>query len=166
MPNIYYFHGLNGFLTQDKRMILEPFGKVIAPTYNFQDQKTLFSIKDAFTNNDLADSIFIGNSFGGYVASYLSAVYDKPTLFFNPALMLRKENIGLDAPLTSNLKSLSFFVLGEKDPLLPYQDNLDFIHQHIKGPKEIATEKEMAHFISAPVFKKYVTRFFELIEET
>ena len=163
MPLIYYFHGLNGFLTAEKRKVLEPLGHVIAPVYDFQNQQTLATIKESFYDKALNDAVFIGTSFGGYVANYLSTVYDRPSLVFNPALVLRTIPIGLDAPLTSHLQSLSMFVLGEKDELLSAADNIRFIENHIKGPKEILMEKDMAHHIPPEVFKKHVRSFFEKI---
>jgi predicted esterase YcpF (UPF0227 family) len=159
LQNIYYFHGFDGFLTQEKRKLLEPFGNVIAPTYNYRDPKTLKEIKESFYEKDLNDSVFIGTSFGGYVANYFSTIYDKPNLLFNPALLFRTLKMGLDAPLASNLKSLSYFVLGEKDRLLSCSDNIGFINQNIKGPKEIIIEKQMGHHIPTDIFGKHVSLF-------
>lgn len=163
MKNIFYFHGLDGFLTHEKKVILESFGNVIAPTYNYRDPSTVTSIKNTFEATDLANTVFMGTSYGGFVASSLSVLHDKPVLLFNPALVLRTIPMGLDAPLTSNLQSLSFFVLGEKDKLLGWKDNFKFINEHVKGPKEIAVEREMGHHIPADVFSKYVSLFFEKI---
>jgi predicted esterase YcpF (UPF0227 family) len=163
LQNIYYFHGFDGFLTEERREILEPYGNVIGPTYNYRDPKTLIEIKEFFSDKNLDGDIFIGTSFGGYVANYLSTVYDKPNLLFNPALLFRTLKMGLDAPLLSNLKSLSYFVLGEKDRLLNCSDNVGFITQNIKGPKEIMIEKQMGHHISGDIFNKYATLFFKQI---
>lgn len=161
LTNIFYFHGLDGFLTNEKKVILEPFGNVIAPTYNYRDPSTLTSIKNRFRDADLSNSVFMGTSYGGFVASSLSVLYDHPTLLFNPALVLRTIPMGLDAPLTCQLRSISFFVLGEKDRLLLWKDNLKFINEHIKGPKEVAIEKDMGHHVPADVFSRYVSLFFE-----
>jgi uncharacterized protein len=163
LQNIYYFHGFDGFLTNEKRKILEGFGNVIAPTYNYRDAQTLTQIKESFYEKDLNLAVFIGTSFGGYVANYLSSVYDKPNLLYNPALLFRTLKMGLDAPLASNLSSLSYFVLGEKDSLLSCHDNVRFINEYIKGPKEIVIEKEMGHHIPATIFEKHTALFFKSI---
>lgn len=163
LQNIYYFHGFDGFLTTEKRKILEGFGNVIAPTYNYRDAKTLTEIKESFFHRQLHDAIFIGTSYGGFVANYLSVTFDKPNLLYNPALLFRTIHMGLDAPLTSILSSLSYFVLGEKDKLLNYHDNVRFITEHIKGPKEIVVEKDMGHHIPAEIFEKHAALFFKNI---
>jgi predicted esterase YcpF (UPF0227 family) len=163
LQNIYYFHGFDGFLTHEKRKILEHFGNVIAPTYNYRDAQTLAQIKESFYEKDLNQSVFIGTSFGGYIANYLSSIYDKPNLLYNPALLFRTLKMGLDAPLISSLGSLSYFVLGEKDRLLSCTDNFRFINEYIKGPKEIIIEKEMAHDIPAGIFEKHTALFFKNI---
>ncbi len=160
MQNIYYFHGFDGFLTHEKRKILEPFGNIIAPTFNYRDPQTLIEIKESFSDKDLNGAVFIGTSFGGYVANYFATIYDKPSLLFNPALLFRTLKMGLDAPLVSNLKSLSYFVLGEKDRLLNCSDNISFITQNIKGPKEIVIEEQMGHQIPEDIFGKHVSFFF------
>jgi len=165
LTNIYYFHGLDGFLTHEKKIMLESFGNVMAPTYNYRDPSTITSIKNTFEKADLSNGVFMGTSYGGFVASALSVLHDKPNLLFNPALVLRTIPMGLDAPLTCELESLSFFVLGEKDKLLGWKDNLKFINDHIKGPKEIAVEKEMGHHIPVDIFSKYVSRFFEKLSK-
>ena len=165
LQNIYYFHGFDGFLTHEKRKILENFGNVIAPTYNYRDAQTLIQIKESFFEKDLDGSVFIGTSFGGYVANYLSTVYDKPNLLFNPALLFRMLKMGLDAPLTSSLQSLSYVVLGEKDRLLNYGDNVRFITDYFKGPTEIIIEKEMGHHIPPNIFDKQADNFFKMIAE-
>jgi predicted esterase YcpF (UPF0227 family) len=163
LQNIYYFHGFDGFLTTEKRKILEGFGNVIAPTYNYRDAKTLTEIKESFFDRQLDDAVFIGTSYGGFVANYLSVTFDKPNLLYNPALLFRTLKMGLDAPLTSILSSLSYFVLGEKDRLLSCHDNVRFINEYINGPKEIIIEKEMGHHIPAEIFQRHTALFFKNI---
>jgi hypothetical protein len=163
LQNIYYFHGFDGFLTNEKRKILEGFGNVIAPTYNYRDAQTLTQIKESFYGKDLNQAIFIGTSFGGYVANSLSTIYDRPNLLYNPALLFRTLKMDLDAPLISSLSSFSYFVLGEKDRLLSCHDNMQFIDEYIKGPKEIIIEKEMGHHIPAEIFGKHAALFFKNI---
>jgi len=165
MHNIFYFHGLDSFLTDDKRKILEKFGKVTAPTFNYRDPQTLNNILESFDDLDMKSTIFIGSSFGGYVANLLSVGYDKPCLLFNPALAYRNVDLTLEEPFDPAIKSVSWFVLGEKDDVVNCNDNLEFISKHIKGPKKVIIEKELGHRIPLDIFEKYVSRFFKSIDK-
>ena len=138
MYDIFYFHGLDSFLSDAKRKILEKFGNLTAPTFNYRDGNYLNNILDSFDDANMESTVLIGSSFGGYVANMLSVAYDISSLVFNPALSYRTfdlESGGKQFP--NNIKSLAYIVLGKKDTVVRFKDNLDFISEHLKGPKKV-----------------------------
>ncbi len=113
----------------------------------------------------MESTVFIGSSFGGYVANMLSAVYDMPCLVFNPALAYRTFDLELPKPFPTNITSLSYIVLGKKDIAIRFKDNLDFISELIKGPKKLLIENSMAHRIPVNIFEKHVEIFFRFLDK-
>ncbi|MEO6820773.1 MAG: YqiA/YcfP family alpha/beta fold hydrolase [Ginsengibacter sp.] len=167
IETIYYFHGYNGYLTNDKREVLQQFGKVIAPTFNYSSANTLSQIIDSFKEVDLQSAIFMGSSYGGYIINVLNEQFDIPGLLFNPALPYRiLLEPGREQFFTTELKSLSHFVLGKKDKLVRYQDNLDYISKYIKGPKEVILDENLGHSIPVKSFEMYVSGFLEKVQKT
>ena len=160
--NIIYYHGMDSFLSDDKRSILEKFGKVSAPTYDYRKPEVLQSIADDF-DDPIEDTIVIGSSFGGYLANMFSIAYDVPCLLFNPALPYRSIDLDMDQPFDSAINSLSYFVIGKEDEIIKCEDNLRFIDKFVKGPKEVMVEYEMAHRVPVELFEKHVKNFFQLL---
>ena len=166
VETIFYFHGYNGYLTNEKREVLQQFGKVIAPTFNYGTAKTLPQIIDSFKDVDLQSAIFMGTSFGGYVISVLNEKYDIPGLLFNPALPYRiMIEPGREHHFEKKLDSLSYFVLGKQDKLVRCQDNLDYISKYVKGPKDIIINEDLGHSIPVMEFEMYTKRFLEKVGE-
>lgn len=160
--NIRYFHGLDSFLSEEKRTILEKFGKVTAPVFNYKDVAQLHLIADSF-DEILPDTILIGSSFGGYIASINSAAYDIPCLLFNPALKYREQEKVLDEPFADNIGSPSYIVLGRKDEVINCEDNLNLVNKYFKSNTKIFFEEEMGHRIPVDIFQKHVESFFKQI---
>jgi hypothetical protein len=158
--NIRYFHGLDSFLSEEKRAILTTFGKVTAPVFNYKEAGVLQSINDSF-NVIPRDTILIGSSFGGYIASVTFAAYNIPCLLFNPALKYREVEKMLHEPVDLNIKSLSYIVLGRQDEVIKCDDNLKFIDRYFKGKKEVVIEEGMSHRIPVDIFKQHVELFFQ-----
>ena len=158
--NIRYFHGLDSFLSDEKRAILENFGQVTAPVFNYKEAGALQSINDSF--DDIPpDTILIGSSFGGYIASVTSAAYDIPCLLFNPALKYREVEEALQEPFDPNIKCLSYLVLGRHDEVINCEFNLTLIDKYFKGDKKVIIEEAMSHRVPVDIFKKHVVLFFE-----
>ena len=88
--NILYFHGLDSSLTFKKRQVMELYGNVTAPTYDYQNPNVLAGIDRNFKYDE--NTVLIGSSFGGYLANFFSSKYDIPCLLFNPALAFRSIN--------------------------------------------------------------------------
>lgn len=163
MTDILYFHGLDSSLSDEKRNILNPFGNVIAPTFNYRDPKVLLGITDLFDDLDIETTVVIGSSFGGYLANIFSVSYDLPCLLFNPALANRSVDLALEMPLDKNILSLSYIVLGKKDDVIDYEDSLNFITEHFKGPKEVFIEEDMGHRVPVDIFEKHTRQFFKIL---
>ena len=162
--NILYFHGLDSSLSDEKRVLLEQFGRVTGPTYDYRNVEVLKAIGENF--DELPDdTVFIGSSFGGYLANLYSLGLDFPCLLFNPALMFRSVNLYLEEPIPKDITSMSYVVLGKQDDVIKYQDTLDFIKEHFKGPKEIYIEEHMGHRTPIDIFEKHLKSFFEYLDE-
>ena len=100
--NIRYFHGRESFLSEEKSSILESFGNVTSPIFNYKAQGELQHIVESF-DEMLPNTILISSSFGGYIASVYSAAYDIPSLFFIPALKYRESEGVLQVPFLNNI---------------------------------------------------------------
>ena len=164
MYNIHYFHGLDSSLSDEKRKVLEKFGKVSAPVFDYRNPDSMKAFIDSFDDENTSSVVFIGSSMGGYFANLHSVAYDRPCLAFNPALSFRSIDTAEDISLNPYIESESWFVLGEKDEQIPYQSNLEFITEYIKGPNKVFVEPELGHRIPLDIFKKYVTRFFRNLD--
>ncbi len=152
MYNILYYHGLDSFLSDEKKIILEKFGKVTAPTFDYRNPAVLQYINNSFS--ELPEStVLIGSSFGGYIANILSTGYDLPSLLFNPALAYRNIDLNMEEPFNGNITSLCYIVLGKQDDVIKCKDNVDFISKHLKGETEVVVEQTMGHRIPVDIFK-------------
>lgn len=158
--NILYFHGLDSSLTLKKRQVMELYGNVIAPTYDYRNSNVLEGIEKNFKYDK--NTVLIGSSFGGYLANFFSSKYDIPCLLFNPALAFRSIAgiAGSEGHLENDITNLSYIVLGQKDTVSHAEVNRAFINQYFKGPVEIVIEPNMKHRVTSVIFKKHVDRFF------
>ncbi|CEN51416.1 conserved hypothetical protein [Capnocytophaga canimorsus] len=85
---ILYLHGLDSFLQDDRRAVLQQYATIYAPVLDYKGTPNLFE-KLQETYHDV-DAI-IGSSAGGLVTYYLAQALQKPCLLFNPALTFRSE---------------------------------------------------------------------------
>lgn len=159
--NILYFHGLDSSLTLKKRQVMELYGNVTAPTYDYRNPTILEGINRDFVYDE--NTVLIGSSFGGYLANIFSSKYDIPCLLFNPALAFRSIAgiAGSKDELENNITNLSYIVLGEKDTVTNAELNRVFINQHFTGPTELVMEPNMKHRVPSAIFQKHVKRFFK-----
>ena len=85
-----------------------------------------------------------------------------PGLLFNPALPYRiLIEPNRESSFATNLQSLSCFVLGKKDKLVRYQDNLNYISKYVNGPKEIILNEDLGHSIPVKELEFYTQNFLE-----
>ena len=160
--NILYFHGLDSSLTMNKRKVMERFGTVVGPTYDYRNPGVLEAINQNFESDE--NTILIGSSFGGYLANIFSSKYDIPCLLFNPALAFRSIAgiAGSQEEQVNNITSLTYTVLGKKDTVISAELNSAYIKKYFKGPVDTIIEPNMKHRVSLPIFQKHVKRFFSL----
>src|SRR5690554_4666971 len=86
--NILYLHGLDSSLNDEKRAILEKYGKVYAPLIDYrEDANRVVFLIDEFKDKDI--DVVIGSSMGGFAGYYIADALQRPALLFNPALAYR-----------------------------------------------------------------------------
>ncbi len=118
---------MDSVLSDEKRAILEEFGEVIAPTFDYRN----IAVEDVLT--DVLDiqfkvdvDVLIGSSIGGLMAYTAANIKNLPCFVFNPALY--KNSLGWDMEEVAGEEwydeprtSLVFMVLGEKDTVVNMQ---------------------------------------------
>ncbi len=123
-PHLFYLHGLDGNLSDEKRSILEQYGQVTAPQLNYRNETDVVR-RLAEEYKGVSFDALIGNSMGGRVCFHLHQEWKLPALLFNPPLF--KSIPGINLPLVGSLQEdvHSLFlklVLGAKDDVVnPYQ---------------------------------------------
>src|SRR5680860_1322330 len=128
--NILYLHGLIGELSDEKRDILEKYGKVFAPDIDYnlkhvQPELILESLKGIEIN------VVIGSSMGALNAYIISDSIGRPSLLFNLPLAKYIENNQIPAHY---LKGNSFkqIVLGGVDDTVDPKETLSFLANHLQ----------------------------------
>ncbi len=125
MIKILYIHGLDSKLSDEKREILEKFGKIYAPDLNYYtNPNAISSITEDYS--EVKIDVIIGSSIGGFAGFYVSNYFGKPALLFNPALKSRsvKQNIPENSVKGKGFKQI---VLGQKDDVVDPVDTLAFL---------------------------------------
>lgn len=161
MYNIIYFHGLDSSLSPEKRIILEQFGNVTAPTFNYRNPTVLSNIIEMFEDIKMENRVLVGSSFGGYLSNLFSLYLDIPCLLFNPALAFRSFDLDITKPENLFIQSLSYIVLGRNDEIISADANQNFIEENFKGPTKIIMEENMGHRIPVKEFQKHTKLFFQ-----
>ncbi|WP_179352564.1 YqiA/YcfP family alpha/beta fold hydrolase [Winogradskyella vidalii] len=158
--NILYIHGLNSSLSPEKRLILEQYGKVVAPSIDYENAPN--SISEIITScSDITFNVVMGSSMGGFAGYYVSNHFQCPALLFNPALAKRpvEQHIPEFAHQTSPVKHI---VLGTEDDVVSAKDSLQFIADTVDLQPNIYIHlrNHLAHRIPIAVFKAEVEAFF------
>ena len=161
MYKIIYFHGLDSSLSIEKRTVLQQYGNVTGPRFDYRKQSVLNNIIEMFEDIDMKNRVLIGSSFGGYLANLFSLYLDIPCLLFNPALAFRSFDLEIPKPESLFMQSLSYIVLGKKDEIINADANLHFIEENFKGPTKIMIEENMGHRIPVKNFEKHINQFFQ-----
>ena len=157
--HIIYFHGLDSFLTDEKKEVLRHFGTVTAPALDYRSGDVIKEISELFEDKE-TNNVLIGSSMGGYVAYQYSQIYQLPCLLFNPALPTRSIDLEIKLPSNRNKSGYMYAVLGKNDDVINYANNLEFINRNIHTPKNIITEESMGHRVPLHLFEKHVGLFF------
>lgn len=164
MVKILYLHGLDSFLNDEKRIILEKHGKVLAPNINYRENSNIYSLFLEKIQKENID-VIIGSSMGGLVGYYLSHNANKASLLFNPALPYQSVLQIVDKKNTNPSSALKYIVLGKKDTIVKYSDNLDFLNKNIHQDDnvEIKIINKLEHRIPSDIFENEVFNFFKSI---
>lgn len=165
MIKILYLHGLDSFLNDEKRSILEKHGKVLAPNIDYRENSNIYSLFLEEIKKETID-VVIGSSMGGLVGYYLSHNSKKPSLLFNPALPYQSVLQIVDKNNIEPSPSLKYIVLGKKDIIIKYSDNLDFLNKNIHEDDniEIKIINKLEHRIPSDIFESEVFNFFKSIK--
>jgi len=159
--NILYLHGLEGWLSEEKRTIIEQFGNCFAPTIDYRKPKIFNELHDLFLDKNI--DIIMGSSMGGYCGYLLSLCYDTPALIFNPAFPYRSVDpdiTGVEIP--QKKQNTTTIVLGKKDNLIKYKDNFAYIKNNFaKNEYELIEIDSLEHRIPNDIFQECVSDFFK-----
>lgn len=158
--NILYLHGLKSKLSEEKRSILENYGKVFAPDIDYselhiQPQQILQKYPDTHFN------VIIGSSMGALNAYIISDWIGRPALLFNPPLSRHPETIEL--PKEKYFRGLSSkqLLLGARDEVVDPKETLAFLSGHLlENDFEITIDPHLSHRIPPDLFEEQVERFF------
>ncbi len=157
--NILYLHGLNSKLNDDKRDILEKYGKVFAPDIDYnlkhvQPELILESLKGIEIN------VVIGSSMGALNSYIISDGIGRPALLFNPPLA---KYIDTNQIRANYVKGSSFkqIVLGGLDDIVNPKETLNFLANHIqKEELDIQIDPRLGHRIPTELFEAQTKIFF------
>jgi uncharacterized protein len=169
MINILYYHGLDSVLSDEKRKILENFGNVIAPTFDYKNMPVETVLTDVLDINYEWDvDVVIGSSFGGLMAYTIARLKDMKCLLFNPALY--DNSLGWDMDVIVDKKrynttrtELAYIVLGMKDRVVDYKKNVKYIKKHVNAPYNLNSDPELEHRIPVDIFEEHVKCFFQTV---
>jgi len=162
MKTILYLHGLHSHLSNEKREVLELYGNVKAPQFDyFTTQDVIAQLIRQFEEGSI--DCVMGSSMGGFVGYYVAQALGVPALLFNPALPYRSVEQGVPTIKTAHSATVHF-VLGVKDEVIRAKDTLHFITEKmpIASLYRIYLRPELGHRIPMPVFEEEVWRFFNI----
>ncbi len=157
--NILYLHGLKSKLNDQKREVLEEYGKVYAPDINFnikhiQPELILESLQGKEIN------VIIGSSMGALNSYIISDSIGRPCLLFNPPLSKYVDDNQIRAHY---LKGNSFkqIVLGGIDDVVDPRETLSFLANHIQKEEiDIHIDPKLGHRIPLELFETQTKLFF------
>lgn len=166
-----YLHGLDSFLSDEKRVILEKYTtNLIAPSIDYrQDPYVIQTLLERHKNDKI--ELVIGSSMGGLTAYYLSWFWQVPCLAFNPALPYRSTIQELPTlPMSVNneknpRQKYLRVILGRHDDVIKPFDTLPILMTDIteQEPLSIHLRNDLAHQIPFSVFDEELNYFFEKV---
>ena len=165
--NILYYHGLNARLSQEKRDILERFGNVHAPEFNYSRLEGTEVYEELFAANLLRDvDVVVGSNLGGLLAHVVHELKDVPCLLLNPQLYKNSMGWNFESPAFYNIpasKKMVHIVLGARNIMHSFKENLEYIFTRVDKSKKIMVESEMAQSIPVGIFEKHADLFFKTL---
>lgn len=158
--NILYLHGLESKLSESKREILGNYGCVIAPDLDYFNKKNMIDSLYLEYKDENID-VIIGSSMGGFTGFYLSKLFNKPCLVFNPALPYRPVE-QIVPIIESDLNNFIQIVIGNKDVIVNSKENINYILNNIHSDNNISIQiiNQLEHQIPVDIFKNEIDRFF------
>ncbi|WP_179376435.1 YqiA/YcfP family alpha/beta fold hydrolase [Winogradskyella wichelsiae] len=161
--NILYIHGLNGSLSLEKKIVLEHYGDVFAPSIDYENApNSILEIIEHYPK--ITFNVVIGSSMGGFASYYISNHFQCPTLLFNPAL--EKRSVVQNIPeITHKISPNKHIVIGTEDNVVNPKDTLQFIANivDLQPNFKIHLRNHLAHRIPLDIFKEEVNTFFNNI---
>ncbi|MFK8296287.1 YqiA/YcfP family alpha/beta fold hydrolase [Capnocytophaga canimorsus] len=160
---ILYLHGLDSFLQDDRRAVLQQYATIDAPVLDYKNTPNLFE-KLQETYHD-ADAI-IGSSAGGLVTYYLAQALQKPCLLFNPAITFRSE-MPIATRFNRSYTQYMQIVIGLQDEVLPSWQSLELLRNDISENQniEIHLINKMGHSYPIDIFRKETEFFIKMIHQ-
>ncbi|MFK8282120.1 YqiA/YcfP family alpha/beta fold hydrolase [Capnocytophaga cynodegmi] len=160
---ILYLHGLDSFLQDDRRAVLQQYATIDAPVLDYKNTLNLFE-KLQETYHDV-DAI-IGSSAGGLVTYYLAQALQKPCLLFNPALTFRSE-MPIATRFNRSYTQYMQIVIGLQDEVLPSWQCLELLRNDISENQniEIHLINKMSHSYPIDIFRKETEFFIKMIHQ-
>ncbi|MAN59519.1 MAG: alpha/beta hydrolase [Flavobacteriaceae bacterium] len=162
---ILYLHGLDSQLSAAKRTVLSHYGKVLAPTINYQDDsQSAETLVRQFGSDEI--NVVIGSSMGGFAGFYVSEAFRCPALLFNPALAHRSVLQKIPTYAT-NSRHFKQFVLGAQDEVVDPKATLRFIADWLSNSTkyDIHLHPDLAHRIPIAVFESEIANFFSKVSQ-
>ncbi len=158
MLKTLYLHGLNSFLNDEKRAILEKFTMVAAPTLDYRaEPRTYYDLLEKAKKENF--DVIMGTSMGGFIGYYLSLELGLPALLFNPALPYR--SVTFDMPqATKQHTTYLKVILGGQDDIIDPKENMALLLTQEKGDIDILWRNTLGHRIPTDVFEEEVGMFF------
>ena len=160
---ILYLHGLDGFLSDDKRAALAKYGEVVGPQIDYRSSEQILNELIAEYQAGNID-VVIGNSLGGLAAYYISLANNIPCLIFNPALPYASVLQNIPDQLPQRRQYLQV-VLGRQDDVVKAADNLVFLDNAIDNNLNAAVHilNHIGHRIPIKEFTDELHFFFRAL---
>ncbi len=156
---ILYLHGLDSFLQDDRRQVLQRYGEVFAPVLDYKNTPNLFqTLQKEYTDVEA----IIGSSAGGLATYYLAQTMRKPCLLFNPALNFRDE---MPIPTDFDLSYFEYMriVIGLQDEVIDVWQSIEIVKKDISERQnvDIHSINKMKHSYPIEIFQHEVEIFFK-----
>lgn len=158
--NILYLHGLKSKLSEEKRQLLEKYGKVFAPDIDYSKEHV--QPQQIFKKYPITEfNVIIGSSMGALNGYLISNQVGRPALLFNPPLgKYESPEFSFEPKFTPGL-SPKQVLLGGKDEVVDPKETLFYIAGHLQENEfEIKIDPHLGHRIPLELFEEQVSYFF------
>lgn len=157
---ILYLHGLESKLSNEKRLILQDFGTIIAPDMEYKSNPEIYDFLMKTYKNKSIDCI-IGSSMGGFMGYHLAMTLGCPALLFNPALPIRSLNQVVPENIEPKKNQSFSIVLGSQDVIVPAISNLKYFSEKLLPTIQfqIKIRPDLEHQIPLEIFEEECSAF-------